>query len=266
MPTDQKSGVMVGELAKDQNALQGISSLKPCIQPVMVEDTNPLDSPEADRSFFGTLFGPCGGFVSTASFFLRSTKSSATACKGPMADVLAEQELNVPCVVRPNFGGRSKFKSKSREGETVAVTSSLDYDDDISALSAHTLEHMAKIPGSPPPVHRGRRAPLCFSPPRKEHLVSSLATVTESSDGIKVPKVTRTTELDGTLFRTFENIEPMFDPFFLHKERSQETNGTKSSDEANPRTVSTSGSSSEGDLGTWGQNRKLRLQSKKSKR
>jgi hypothetical protein len=82
------------------------------------------------------IFGPCVGDVDFSSFFQNS-------CQAPTAQAVNK-------VAEGNRILKMKLKkpsprSKKRQGETLEFPKNGGFDDDVSAISAHTLEEMERL-------------------------------------------------------------------------------------------------------------------------
>ena len=119
------------------------------------------------------VFAPCGGVVDAASFILGncrgSTKSSAVVDEGGLLRCGggAHGTTSEDIVYRLRERGAAVFSTSTqrRQGETLEFPANGGFDDDVSAISAHTLEEMerlrmaaAKVAASSRrrPIRRGR--------------------------------------------------------------------------------------------------------------
>mmetsp|Transcript_43999 Transcript_43999/g.106684 ORF Transcript_43999/g.106684 Transcript_43999/m.106684 type:complete len:320 (+) Transcript_43999:578-1537(+) len=99
------------------------------------------------------VFAPCGGVVDAASFILGncrgSTKSSAVVDEGGLLRCGggAHGTTSDDIVYRLRERGAAVFSSSTqrRQGETLEFPANGGFDDDVSAISAHTLEEMERL-------------------------------------------------------------------------------------------------------------------------
>ena len=97
---------------------------------------------ESDDGFFETaaknLIGPCVGVVNIASLFIQKT------CRGkPVEEGNAREEGHNPLFFKARLKRYSQM-SRRRQGETLEFPADDGFDDDVSAISAHTLEEMER--------------------------------------------------------------------------------------------------------------------------
>ena len=155
---------------------------------------------------------------------------------------------------------RSPRPSANREGETVSVPVAPQdgFHDDISALSALTLDNM--LPSTPQrgqsqagddqfsgPSYRPRNGDVLLPTPeraRNPPIVKPEEHITSRNLIPSQEKSSRSSSvLEQTTFQTMERFEQAY---ILDKDRSNMTDESKQSNDSNPHTISTSGSSSEG--------------------
>jgi hypothetical protein len=100
------------------------------------------DSEDSRNGFFENavrnIFGPCVGVVDVASFFIQNT------CRGQTKeeDRGAEGPAILKMKLRKPAPGQ---RSRRRQGETLEFPSHGGFDDDVSAISARTLEEMERL-------------------------------------------------------------------------------------------------------------------------
>ena len=82
------------------------------------------------------VFGPCVGVVDFASFFLRS------GCRTKVPDEGIKEGENP--VLKAKLK-KPASRSRRRQGETLEFPVNVGFDDDVSAISAHTLEEMERL-------------------------------------------------------------------------------------------------------------------------
>ena len=108
--------------------------------------THPSSSREAPsdghsgETFLGstvkTVFGHCAGFVDVAAFVIHS-------CRGendPDSDANSVNDI-----LGPLFPTDLPRKTRRKQGETLEFHADGEFEDDVSALSANTLEEMEKL-------------------------------------------------------------------------------------------------------------------------
>jgi hypothetical protein len=82
------------------------------------------------------IFGPCVGDVDFTSFFQNSCRAPTAEGVNKVADgnQILKMKLRKPAP-----------KSRKRQGETLEFPVNGGFDDDVSAISAHTLEEMERL-------------------------------------------------------------------------------------------------------------------------
>ncbi|KAL3914604.1 MAG: hypothetical protein SGILL_006038 [Bacillariaceae sp.] len=102
--------------------------------PTIQEETDP-----AAFSFVESVrkvFAPCVGVVDAASFLMGN-------CRFGTSNPNSGYETNV--ATRLRNGAMAKTVAQKRQGETLEIPAYEGFDDDVSAISAHTLEEMERL-------------------------------------------------------------------------------------------------------------------------
>ena len=86
-----------------------------------------------------SIFGTCIGAVDMASYLLQST------CRGDDHDAAAKEKGKVDVPVLKLKKPLPKMRVKRRQGDTLEFPSNGGFDDEISAISALTLEEMERL-------------------------------------------------------------------------------------------------------------------------
>jgi hypothetical protein len=207
------------------------------------------DPEEELHSLLNILFGSCKSIIATASFFTRF----ASACRSPMSNVNDGDDV-------PTAKRRSTRPFANREGETVSVpvTPQDGFHDDVSALSAITLDCM--VPSTPQraapqtsedqlttPSARPRNGDVLLPTPERARNSPIVKPEERMASDLLIPSPERSSRSTSVLEQTtFETMERFEQAYKLDKDRSNMTDGSKQSQDSNPHTISTSGSSSEG--------------------
>lgn len=115
------------------------------------EDENPYDEQgeeQSTSSFIQSIkkvFAPCVGVVDAASFMMAN-------CRGEKETQYETYDMNLngPDLVETVMGLRQRnapmneMKVQKRQGETLVFHATAGFDDDVSAISSHTLEEMER--------------------------------------------------------------------------------------------------------------------------
>ena len=134
---------------------------------------------------FRSLLISCGGVVDVASLFFQD------GCRGQGTDE-PQHETMQPAILKPTLKNQSQgVKSRRRQGETLEFPSHGGFDDDVSAISAHTLEEMERLqlmaskmplPTIPSPPRTPRIPPSGNSEHKREIIAKPRIRCSDSED------------------------------------------------------------------------------------
>lgn len=146
--------------------------------------TKPQNDEDPAISFIESVrnvFAPCVGVVDAASIYMGNCRFGKDAYDNNVGDGIA---------MRLRTGAMQHKAVQKRDGETLEIPANAGFDDDVSAISAHTLEEMerlrqvqqnSKLQMLTPPQNNGNRFKSLYGPKGSVRSSSAQIKVTRGS-------------------------------------------------------------------------------------
>jgi hypothetical protein len=126
-----------------QGTTPGVTQRSPETGNNATSSTGRHNEEEPSEGFLGNavknIFGPCVGMVDVASLFIQGS------CRGPTAGGAKRAAEGKPVLGMSMGKPAPSRRTRRQEGETLEFASDGHFDDDLSAISAHTLEEMERL-------------------------------------------------------------------------------------------------------------------------